>query len=246
MGNLIHFELRKLFRAKSFYILGIISLTMIVLRFIMMTAMGDSSELQSTTDFICESISNSILMTLSPIFIALFVCEDDSSGFIKNIYAKGYSRTQVFFGKYLAGAAAMCVYLVVAFLCSTILGFAGLSGVETTYTDLAQGVIGQVVAFIGAYSIFFAVSILIGRAGFAMAINIVGLSLVSLVLALVDSLLANITTIKLSLYWINDFINELSVSSVDTSRFITILVASVAYIAVSVIVGLVLYRRKEV
>ena len=57
-----------------------------------------------------------ILPTVLAVFVGIFVCEDRVRGTIKNIYARGYSRTSVFLAKFIVSSATsvLLYWLVIA------------------------------------------------------------------------------------------------------------------------------------
>ena len=102
MNNLIKFEFRKLFKSKSFYICLLICIGLVLLSGLTTKIMVESREvidLPSKYSMLQGAVSFGNITLISAIYTALFVCEDESSNTLKNIYAKGYTRGNVFISK---------------------------------------------------------------------------------------------------------------------------------------------------
>ncbi len=118
MGQLFRFEFRKLFRQKSFYIcgcvlIGLILLTAITLNMIYSLSQGnmeaggvtvsasDDGFLYTGIYMLVGAVSSSNFTIVLAIFLSLFVCSDYTNGTLKNIIARGYSRTRIYAVKYM-------------------------------------------------------------------------------------------------------------------------------------------------
>lgn len=97
MLKLFKFEFRKLFQSKSFWICTIISV-LYSLPAISNKIWGYS---RSRYSLIIESIPAVVCQIIIEVFIAIYVTEDDETGAVKTIYAKGFNRTKVFISKYI-------------------------------------------------------------------------------------------------------------------------------------------------
>lgn len=123
MFNLLRFEYRKLFFRKSFIICLI--LLFLPLMLITMEIIGAFRESGSTTSpytimEMMTAFSNVSVLVL--IFTAIFVCEDYMQGTAKVIFSKGYTRTQIFFAKFLASASAAAIFFGIVTLFGLIVG----------------------------------------------------------------------------------------------------------------------------
>ena len=117
MGNLLRFEFRKLFGQKSFYVCTLLLLLFVFLSAVLSKLIAENADDASypalmTVNILRSSLQSANLPLILGIFTALFVCTDHADGTIKNIYAKGYPRTAVYFSKLtaiLAAAALFCL-----------------------------------------------------------------------------------------------------------------------------------------
>ena len=142
MKALLKFELRKLLRNKAFFIcLGIavalITISLLINKVIFDSGLIEYAEQEIPEEYAeqyAESLSalkesfNGIMMlknllantsnllnntlVISGITISLIVCEDFTGDTIKNIYSKGYSRTQVYFAKLVSSLIAFMAIIL--------------------------------------------------------------------------------------------------------------------------------------
>ena len=127
MKNLIKFEFRKLFKSCTFYICGSLAAFFVTIN-ILSTYISEVSIGEMPTGSICLSfiqtaINNSNFTLLSAIFVSIFVCADQAGKTIKTIYAKGYSRTEVYFSKYIVSLIATIICVLVAYIFSALFSF---------------------------------------------------------------------------------------------------------------------------
>lgn len=251
MGKLLKFEFRKLQKSKGFYICLFLSLGMLLLSAFSTKALMGNPEMSGLAyplaDFVRETLSNGNVVLLTGIFVAIFACEDDSCGTIKNIYAKGYSRENVFFAKYIVSLAGVMIIVLLDFLISYLYSLAYF---DTTAEkgNLVVDIIGQIVVMIAYHAIFVAISAWMKKTGGAVAFNIVGPSLVSLVLTMIDIVLKlkdKLDGFLFSNYWIQAFMYDFTLASPSTSAIVTGLVGSAIYIALAIVLGLLASKKKE-
>ena len=116
MRDLLHFEYRRLFRRASLYVcLGVIAAPLMMMMLILWL-----SKLEDTTISYYSCVSTAVrfanLSIMSVIFTSIFVCEDHSRGTEKTIYSLGFSRTKLFFSKFLASATGTALLYSVVML----------------------------------------------------------------------------------------------------------------------------------
>ena len=100
MRNLVKLQIRNIFHNKLFYVcLGIILFISPIADFITGIFMPQSGSLKVMPQ-IMEFLSGEVGI-VSKIFIALFCCFEFSNETTKNIIAKGYTRVQLLFSKYI-------------------------------------------------------------------------------------------------------------------------------------------------
>ena len=257
MINLLKFEFYKLARAKSFYIfLGaalfstfLSALVLYVAYFISKDALEETIEgfevvnamvnASSGTEISITVLSYANFTTLFGLFTAIFICDDFSQKTIKNVYSRGFTRTQVFFAKIIAIAAAMLVaYLVVVtfgFLVGLLLfGEAGeFQGVVIYFEQFLY--ILAFMAFVAFVTFTFkkiAVSIL-----FALIVP----SVFATILTIIDMSIGS-ETFKLSLYWFGNY--ELYIyAGAKMKEIIAVLAGATAYTGIFTLLGWLVSRN---
>lgn len=271
MKDVLRLEFRKLKRQKSFYICGGIMLGLILLSAIsgkfqndtMKEIAGDEIILDGLMSFVTVissvvgALSAGSFELLAAIFVSLAVCDDYSQQTIKNIYSRGYTRSQVYFGK------AIYILITTSILYLAALLFAFLTGL--IFFDMGSadgmkllGLLGaQYLACMATVALYFFISILLRRTGASVAINIVGNMVIALLLTIVDLIISlnymsdNIfadpeDVFSLSKYWLGSFVSYLSNMSVGTETVLTCVIASALYISLFVFFGWRFHRRTEV
>lgn len=191
MIKLLHFEWRKLWRQKSLYIcfsIGLLtSMLFIILGRVLSARFG--VEFGTAAGSLLVMLPKSGFMSLLGIYLALFVCSDFSQHTIKNIYARGYSRSAVYFAKYLislgVALAVALLYYVFSFFFTLMLGapVGSLTGAEWGALAL------QLWLLVGIHALYFGIAMMIGKTGGSVAINAIGISLVFSAIGLLISIL---------------------------------------------------------
>ena len=256
MKKLLNFEFRKLVRQKSFYVCNIILLGLIFLSALMSKAIFDNIEnvenveqtLPTASNMLQSSLTGGNLPLIIGIFVALFTCEDYTDGIIKNIYAKGYSRIEVYFSKLIA----VCIFSAVACLVSIVVSFA--SGL--VLFDIGSGMDAHAVLVLatqvfvivfGYTTMFFTISTILKKTGGSIAGCIVAPMVVSLVFGMADSFLHN-NNIKFANYWLDGIFESIAKAPSDVTRstLISAVVISAAYAIVCIAIGIKTSKRQEI
>ncbi|MGN0612293.1 MAG: ABC transporter permease [Porcipelethomonas sp.] len=245
MGKIIRFEFDRLFKQRSFYICTIVMAVIVLLTSIMAGSFvePDKADQLCGWDNVSVFAEMSMFATIFSIFIAIFVCDDFNSGIIKNIYSRGYSRGKVFVGKYISSLFAMVIMYIVVAAFSFILGSA-MWGVGDM-GDVPSKLIFQLIVLIGYHGLYFAISMMLGKTGGAIAINIVGASLIPMVFKLVDTLL-KLKTFKFSDYWLDSFFKAAGDSSSSSGDLAVAVVFTLVYAVIFFIAGYVVNSKKQV
>lgn len=250
MKKLLKLEFRKLRKQKSFYICMIV---MVVLLFL--STMTSKALCNASAEFAAQyngsgiaamisAISNCSFLLIAGIFVALFVCDDYEQQIIKNIYSKGYSRSQVYGSKFISSMIAVTIMFIVvmcsAFLFGTI--YFGLG--ESEGTNIFGILAVQYVNCMANISLYFAISCVLRKTGSSVAGIFVAPLLVNMILGLVDSFL-NLEKVTLASIWVSSFISDLSVLTIEHNRFMVALFASFIYIPLFVAIGLYFHKKLE-
>ena len=258
MKDLLKFESRKLFHAKILYICIIIVIAVLLL------FMG----VQKLTDVLMEEISGAesdlfligtgnsglswMLSSLTPyvvmvfgVFTAVYVCGDFGNGTIKNIFSRGYSRTEVYFSKYLISLFVQLgfglVAMLVGFLGGTLMWRIGGGWSAKVILLVLIQLVG--IAAYNALFCFFAA--LLKKMAPTMILAIATPFAFSLILSLLDLLIES-RRFNISDYWISGCISSASSIGAREGDMIRGFVIALVYIGIFTVCGWLLARKREV
>ncbi len=247
MNNLMKFEFRKLFKQKSFYICTAVMLGMSFIGLLLNKALASNPDfnivLPTASSALLSAVSSSSFTMVCGIFIALFVCTDYDQQTIKNVYSRGFSRSEVYFSKLILCVVSTVVMFAATLVFTYIAGAAMFDG--TAESGNYAGLIAGQFLYCLAYSSFvFSVSLIVKKVGISIALAILGPSLIGTVINLADAFLKT-NNFKIGSYWFDGFIGDLTSHATDSSRLIVCIVLSIIYAAVFVATGYLINRKQE-
>ena len=247
MKNLLKFEFHKLLRQKSFYICTGVMLVMSLISLLLTQALVNNSEISmaipSGKSTLLSAVSSSNFTMICGIFIALFVCTDYDQQTIKNVYSRGFSRTAVYFAKFIACVVSTLIMFAFTLLFTYAVGNAMFDGTAES-GNYAGLLIGQLLYCVASASFVFAVCLIVKKVGVSIALAILGPSIIGTVLNLADAFL-KIDSFKIGNYWLDGFIGDLSVIGTDTTRLVVCIVLSVVYAAAFIVGGFFINKNQE-
>ena len=248
MGKLLRFEFRKLFRAKSFYILGGILLAWFITDCLISGLPGhfkDPVEIVPAYPFY-KGLINSFCMLFVGVFVAIYCSQDMTLGTIKNIYGKGYSRTKVYFSKYIVTLVGTLSMFLVGLLVA--LAFLPLFDLSQPIQDNVFAIIvGQLLGIIAYHGLFFGISTGFRHLAASLSINLMVPIVMSPVVTLIDVSALKDASFKISPYWIDGLIGTFNAGAVaDPSRFALGYILLTAYALAGILIGFVAARKKQV
>ena len=259
MKDLLKLEFRKLKRQKSFYIILAIMVALVVL-YAAVTKLFEAfiPELNEMGEGFGETISAtgvSILLgftssssgnfaLLTSIFVAIVVCDEYESKLIKNIFARGYSRADFYFAKFIYLIVTTSIMFLIAAATAGISGalFFGLNG-DVWKIILLLDV--QYLVCMANVAMFFALCVIIKKLGASIALCIFAPILVSLVLTIIDSA-AEFENFNLAEYWLSSLNSNLSAITAETKTIIICAVLAVVYAIIALTAGYFVIERTEV
>ena len=258
-ARLLRFEFYKFIRQKSFYICTVILMALAVLSMVSVKIVESSGIIPSFSVApvvaLLSNVNDTFIM-LAGIFVALLVCGDFSQQTVKNIYGRGFSKTQVFFAKFGVAVFGTFIMFVLNYAVSFILGLALFGEIELTGV-IIYDIVAQFAVSLAYVSFAFMLSFAFRKTGVAIALTIVGPIIVNLVLSLV-SVIAK-TEFSLTNYWISGILTKLSGASAELSELSEsmgsfglttgdinlCLIISLAYTAVFIAIGYYINKRKD-
>ena len=261
MGKLLHFEFHKLLRAKSLYIClaVLVFLTLIPIGMLYLLTSPDllgivESEgvtISAADDvaltgsyFLLSALSTSGAVTVLAVFLGIFACGDFSDGTIKNVIARGYTRTQVYLAKLAACLTATLLLTLVCCLAGTVAASALWSFGDALTGLQLLSLLAQLLLMLGFAGLLFLLCMLTKKAGAAIAVGVLAPSLVSAILSLVDVWLGQ-NNVQLSDCWPPNLLTQLAGPALSQGLLLRALLCALGFALVSTALGLVRFRRSE-
>ena len=245
MTKLLKFEWRKLWRQKSLYICFGIGLLIIALSLLSMKNIFNTVDDAMTTLFVSL---NAGFTSFLGIFIALFVCQDFAQQTIKNIYARGYRRTTVYFAKYFISLAATLLmaflYMAFGFVWTLMLGGKVGSLLAWQWGTLAL----QLWTIIGFHGLFFGICMMLSKTAGTVALNLVGVSFCFEILNLIFVLLKidfNIKQFSIETLFTN-LLDPLIVNEITSQLVLRGILLPLFYVVFFVGTGWYINQRRDV
>lgn len=253
MKQLLRFEFRKLFQSKAFYICVAISIAFILITALTMKLIPE--DLKNATPGLQTSYTgltmlkdvynNGSISILGGVMIAILVTEDFGADTLKNVYARGYTRQNVFYAKAISALTAFLCMLLVDMLLSLLFGSVLFDGFGVAGTNYALAFIATIFLSLAYFSIFFTVSYLFRKLSLGITFCIVIPMATSLLLVLVDTVIANINKDwSISNYWLDGRLAQMARLDVAGGDIAGAFVISILVIAsMTLLISLVNRKR---
>ncbi len=250
MSKLLHFEFHKLLRQKSMRVCSIVLICLSLLSLLTTKSMWDNAgeilgDVPTATELAVSALSSCSFSLILAIFTALFVSEDSSEGTIKNIYSKGYKRTEVFLSKLIA-VSVYCV--VMAIICIAIFYVGGIaifpSDDSLKFSELTS-LIPQIIIMLAYTFLYGLIASITPKSGNAIAGCIVAPMLVALVIGMVDTFL-NLESFKLSSYWLDNLLSAVNATTIARSDLLTGITGGLVYMIILYFAGIYVSSKKQV
>lgn len=280
MVRLIKSDLYKLFRMKSFYILGLIAAVLTVLNiFLLNFADRMQYALYGIEDMFISPYTGvysfGVGLPTATLFIiilvSMFVQSEFKFGTMKNIVAAGYDRVCVYLSKFVA---TIFISLVYTLLCGLVAFISGccIAGVgeftRATFLDLLEILGLCLLTQISMQSIFQMIGFLARNTGWAIGLNIAIYAFLPVCFRFIDLLVNNwladaiapiewlsswlkIENFSVSKYWPANYMEEftgIDYLHMDFFRevLITGIIVCVVYIAISSLLGLTVFKKRDI
>ena len=235
MHKLLKLQLRNIFHNKLFYVCLIITLlTEPILDFAMnFKAKAAIKVLPQVVSFLSSEVG-----IISMIVVVLYCCFDFNEGTIKNIIARGYTRKQYLFTKYIASLIGLLVMYIITIIVTAILFIKNGLGFENI---MIYQIINSAAGII-AYTVLYAtISIILEKNGSAIIACLFGPNIIPLVLSVID------TNFKLKLvdFWIDSASTKFTEKPTFNNLTYSILYYAI-YTVIFIIIGNQLFKNKEI
>lgn len=250
MKNLLKFEFRKLFGQRSFYVCGALLVIFVFMSAALAKLMAENADdasyrLPAAADMLRSALQGANLTLVAGIFTALFVCADYSEGTLKNIYARGYTRTAVYFSKLTAALASSTIFCAAAWCGGLLSGRLLFGAGEGFDAGLFSALAAQLFTVLAYTGLFFALAMSIRRTGGCIAACIVTPMLFSLLFTTLNTVIDS-PSFNLSDYWLDGLFNNLAQGQAAGVTIITAIAVSLGYAALFTAIGAIFNRRQTV
>lgn len=252
MKRLLAFEFRKLFRRPTFYACLSICLCGTLLAYLtnrgaqaLMQALDPTMYL-SLYEALLPSLANGVLPWAGGIFAILTVCYDFDNKTLKNIFARGFSRRQLFYAKLLVSLSATAMMAAACLLLNLLLCSLTFYADAAPYQRLPILLLGQLIVLLGYTALGLLLGFLIKRTGKAVALLFVIPLAVSAVLSVADlynSIVQN--NLTLSIFWLDSLATVFASLDPYQPFLWGAILAAVIYVAIFILLGRLVSRRIE-
>lgn len=242
MRRLNKFQFHNLFKQKSFFICTMVILLLGALQIISSVLI---SKFMPSANMAKINSNESLKMFLNPgqfdillaIFVSLFFCLDISNGTLKNIIARGYSRTQVFFSRFFVTFVGVTIMFLATFIFSYLITFIVGGKIVALDSKILATIGVNYIVILGIASFYGLVSTIISKSSGSLVTCLLSSFLAATMLPLVDTLLKIKNIFSISNYWI--------VNATNNKPLIALLIG-IIYITISLILGNIISKRKEI
>ena len=237
MKKLLKLQIRNIFHNKLFYIcLGLTLLTEPIMEFAMTLHSKNIESIRVFPQIV--SFLSSEVGIISLIFIALFCSFDFNEGTTKNIIARGYTRTQFLYSKYIASLFGLLIMYIITISLIFILFIRNGLGFEST---MIYQLINSLF-FIITYTILYAtMSVILEKNGAAIIACMFAPNIISLLLGLADSHFK----INISKFWLDNVFIKFTTNP-TLSNLTNSIVFCIIYTIVFILLGNKILKNKEI
>ena len=234
MKKLIKLQIRNLFHNKLFYICLILSLLMCYTSIFLSSLFAEGNKAMNQI----VSLLQGGIDIIDIVFVVLFCCYDFNDGTTKNIIARGYTKNQLLFSKYIVSIIGVSVIYLIMILLTFTLTIKNGIGYES---NMILIIINSIIAII-TYIIFYStISFLLEKNGISLIVCLFVPSIISSLLGLVDLKF----NINISKYWIDNISNTF-IPTPTLSNLTTSIIQYLIYIIIFIVIGTQLLKKKEI
>lgn len=266
--RLINYDLHRFFHSLSFRVCLIIGILIIlfscVLTFLIymfyddletLTKLVVTAEIDSEatlekplfTELLTAFSASGIPFLMSTIVVTNFISSEFSSFTMRNLIAKGFSRTNIYISKVISSFIGTIIISFSIGIISTVCNTA-LFGFDETGFELGRTIqffTMNYVSFFTYCSIFTTVGMLIKSGTAVMTINILLVTFSSLLVAIIDIPL-NAVGISASKYWVVSFTGSMLNYSFADELYLTCIIGTGIYAIVFFIIGLFGFKKSDI
>lgn len=237
MNKLIKLQLRNLFHNKLIYVILALNLVLGPILTYLTTIFSAKAKMPKVLPQIQTDLSSEIGL-LCGIFIIIFCCYDFSEGTTKNIIARGYTRIQLLFSKYIVSLIGLLVVYAATILLSIILfassGIGYHGDMPLIFTCIVFNIITLTIVYV-------TMTFILEKSSTAIIVYLFVPSVIQFVLTLIDSQLH----VDASRYWVDNVMNAFMDKPTIENLGLSIVIY-LAYSIVFIVGGSKIINKKEI
>ena len=237
MKRLLKVFLQNIFKQKGFYVcLGISVAIGLIIPFILGLFIKSNDLNMAFSQRLIDCFKLDIILV---IFISLFVCSDFTDGTAKNYIARGYTRRQILYAKYIAILISIFIYFIACMLLTFALY--AKDGVNLTSTNILV-LVGTCIATMAMAGLYVVIANTAEKLSAGMTFNIIIYSFAGLAFTGIGALLK---VKDLENYWLPNIANTMPKNAGIVDLLFVIGIAAI-YLVVLFELSNFIIRRKEV
>ncbi len=266
MINLLHSELYKLRKSKSYKVAAVLSVLFVLFTYALfgiMQNMGTGSGNPGTMeivqklsgigimDIMKQMFANCNAIIFATIFMCIFVINDYSSGAIKNFVGKGYRREEVYLAKFfVTELGAVTLYLLVA-VSVLVVGIAYFGTEQLTgafWTDFGNYLTMQILYLTGYTAINVFVCAMARNMASGVLISVLGIMMFSgPILNGLDYFLGFLgADFGISQYWIMSVISNCPVADIPSGFIVQSGIVAGGWLVAAMTGGMILFSKRDI
>lgn len=266
MINLLHSELYKLRKSKSYKVAAALSVLFVLFTYALfgiMQNMGISSGNPGTMeivqklsgigimDIMKQMFANCNAIIFATIFMCIFVINDYSSGAIKNFVGKGYRREEVYLAKFFVtelGAVTLYLLVAVSVLVAGIAYFGTEQLTGAFWTDFGNYLTMQILYLTGYTAINVFVCAMARNMASGVLISVLGIMMFSgPILSGLDYLLGFLgADFGISQYWIMSVISNCPAADIPSGFIVQSGIVAGGWLAAAMAGGMILFSKRDI
>ena len=283
MLNLIRGEFRKIFTSKSLIVflaipvgLSLLSMASERILFEVVNSISEGEKVVYTTDLgyvLLSSVAQDAFFIVMSVFLAIWNVKDYSTGSIRNMLARGCTRTNIYFAKYLVSMVMVVMYTVVNTLFSVLFSFIFSKVIGTLTVEILGLYLLDIFMVIAIATTYFSVIMMFQKLAPAIIINLVSGGVLGIIISIIQEVFIKNEKINLNTLALETIIQRLPVKvlteqtssqggsltqvlaqisdqlmkpfEVNSTFILHMNIVCVFYIAIFLTVGFLVIRKKE-
>lgn len=266
MINLLHSELYKLRKSKSYKVAAALSVLFVLFTYALfgiMQNMGTGSGNPGTMeivqklsgigimDIMKQMFANCNAIIFATIFMCIFVINDYSSGAIKNFVGKGYRREEVYLAKFFVtelGAVTLYLLVAVSVLVAGIAYFGTEQLTGAFWTDFGNYLTMQILYLTGYTAINVFVCAMARNMASGVLISVLGIMMFSgPILNGLDYFLGFLgADFGISQYWIMSVISNCPVADIPSGFIVQSGIVAGGWLVAAMTGGMILFSKRDI